>query len=275
VTTTGSTQTVTTGTGPIAITDNSTGVLTVNAAALAAGNTLTLTGSGPIAVTGLKGNLVASGDSGALSVTTGATTASNVAMGTGLTSVNAAAMTAGETLALTGADNATVSVGGNLAAGGETGSLTVTATGTAPHTIQTGSGNDSITATHGGDSIQAGGGGDTINVTGHSIADSFVYAATSDALNTTSGHDTITGFKATGSVHDLLDFSSLNSNLSVQGSLSENTVNPNSIAWLYLGGNAMVYVNDSSGSLATNSASLMEITLNNVTSGLSSTNFKA
>jgi hypothetical protein len=37
----------------------------------------------------------------------------------------------------------------------------------------------------------------------------------------------------------------------------------------------MVYVNDSSGSLATNSASLMEITLNNVTSGLSSTNFKA
>ena len=37
----------------------------------------------------------------------------------------------------------------------------------------------------------------------------------------------------------------------------------------------MVYVNDTSSALATTSASLMEITLNNVTSGLSPTNFKA
>ena len=44
VTTTGAAQTVTAGSGNISITDNSTGILTVNATALGSGSTLTLTG---------------------------------------------------------------------------------------------------------------------------------------------------------------------------------------------------------------------------------------
>ena len=217
VTTTGATQTVTTGSGNISIADDSTGVLTVNAAALAAGNTLTLTGAGAATVTGLKGNLVASGESGALNVTTSATPTLSIATGTGSTSIKAGAMTSGETLTLTGANNATVNVGGNLAAGSDTGALTVTAIGTGAHTIQTGGGADSITAAHGGDTIEGGGGGDTINVVGHTVADTFVYAATSDSLNASGANDTITGFKASGTFHDLLDFSSLNSGLADPG----------------------------------------------------------
>ncbi len=55
---------------------------------------------------------------------------------------------------------------GVLAAGSYTGKLTVTASGTAAHTITTGSGKDSITAANGGDTIHAGGGADAINVSG-------------------------------------------------------------------------------------------------------------
>jgi hypothetical protein len=48
--------------------------------------------------------------------------------------------------------------GGTLDASLDSGSLTVAATGTNAHTIQTGSGEDIIAATHGGDTIQGGGG---------------------------------------------------------------------------------------------------------------------
>jgi hypothetical protein len=178
-------------------------------------------------------------------------------------------------LTITGSDNETVSVGGNLSAGSETGALVVTATGTGAHNIQTGGGADTITAAHGGDTIQGDGGGDSIIVTGHSVADTFAYAATSDSLNTTGGHDTITGFTAASTIHDLLDFSSLNPSLNIQGALSGNTVNANSIAWLYLGGNAMAYVNDTGSALSTTDTSIMEITLAGVATGLSSQNFKA
>jgi Ca2+-binding RTX toxin-like protein len=99
---------------------------------------------------------------------------------------------------------------------GDTGALSVAATGSAPHTIPTGCGGDSITAFVGGDTIQ--GGGDSINIMGHSAADTFAYAATSDSFNNTTGHDTVTGFAASGSISDLLDFSRLNnSSLSIGG----------------------------------------------------------
>ena len=153
----------------------------------------------------------------------------------------------------------------------------MTATGSAPHTIQTGGGADSITAVVGGDTIQGGGGGDSINVVGHGAADAFAYAATSDSLNTTAGHDTIMGFAASGSISDLLDFSKLNNlSLSVGGSVaSGSTIAANTIDWVNLGASAMVYVNDTGGALASNSASLMEITLNGVAGSLSASNFKA
>ena len=53
------------------------------------------------------------------------------------------------------------------------------------------------------------------------------------------------------------------------------TVAANSIAWLYLGGNAMVYENNTASALATSNTSLMEITLAGVSSGLSASNIKA
>ena len=277
-------QTVTTGTGTTSITDQTTGLLTVDAN-VAAGQTLTLTGLGAVAVNGLVGNLSASNDSGALTLTT-AGAAQTVVTGSGpisiadgssgKLSVMAGALAAGQTLTLTGGGPVVVtSLQGGLAASGDSGAITVTAAGTAAHTIQVGGGKDSITATHGGDTIETGGGGDIVNVKGHVVADAFVYAAASDSLNTPSGHDTITGFLASGAVHDVLDFSSLDPNLSVQGSLSGTTVNAESIAWLYQGGGAMVYVNDTANALATSSANLMEITLSGVTSGLSGGNFKA
>ena len=135
----------------------------------------------------------------------------------------------------------------------------------------------SITAAVGGNTIQGGGGGDSINVLGHGAADAFAYATTSDSLNTTAGHDTITGFAASGSINDLLDFSKLNNlSLSVGGSVaSGSTIAANTIDWVNLGASAMVYVNDTSGALASKSASLMEITLNGVAGSSSASNFKA
>jgi hypothetical protein len=69
VTASGTGQTVTTGSGNISIAD-SKGALTVNAAALSVGNTLTLTGSAAKTVNGLQGNLVATG-AAPISVTAG------------------------------------------------------------------------------------------------------------------------------------------------------------------------------------------------------------
>jgi autotransporter passenger strand-loop-strand repeat protein len=279
VTATGTTaQTIATGSGNISIADSTTGSsVTVNGAALASTSTLNLTGSRPETVTNFSaGTINAAGLSGALNVTTGALTTGSIATGTGSNTITASAMTSG-TLTLTGANNATVSIGGTLNASRDKGSLAVTATGTNAHTLQTGSGNDSITATHGGDAIQGGGGGDTITVSGHSAADTFVYAATSDSLNTNGHSDKINGFAAGGPLNDLLDFHSLNPSLSIQGQLTGNTVNADSIAWLYSGGNAMVFINDTTGPLKTSTNSLMEMTLNGVSSGLSMTpniNFK-
>ncbi len=183
-------------------------------------------------------------------------------------------MTSG-TLTLTGAHAATVNVGGNLAAGADTGALNVAAIGSSLQAIQTGAGADTITAHTGGDTIRGGGGGDIISVVGHSAADSFVYATTSDSLNTATGHDTITGFAGSGSISDLLDFSQLgNSSLTVQGLVANGSkIAANTIAWVNFGATDMVYVNDTNSALASNSTSLMQIALNGVTGSLSAANF--
>jgi Ca2+-binding RTX toxin-like protein len=179
-------------------------------------------------------------------------------------------MTQGETLTLTGSHAATVAVGGNLAASAYTGKLTVTASasGTASQAITTGSGADSITAANGADTITAGAGADTINVSGHTLADTFVYHAVGDSPNTSSGHDTITGFLAgtgTSAINDTLDFSAiLGPTYSVQALGSTSTqVNPDSIAWLFnsSANQTLAYVNATGGALSQTSNKLMEVAL--------------
>jgi hypothetical protein len=277
VTATGATaQNITTGSGAMSIADSAAGSsVVVDATALGTGTLLTLSGSAAKTVNNLTGNVAASG-AGALNITTGAAAASSITTGTGSNTINASAMTAGETLTLNGSAAATLTVGGNLAASSDTGALNVTTADTGPHTIQTGSGKDTITALGGGDTIQGGGGGDAINVLGHTVADTFTYAATSDSLNTSTGHDTITGFTVGGSAHDLLNFSALNSGLSFEGPVvSGGIVNADSIAFLYSGGSAMVYVNNTASSVTTTNANLMEMTLAGVSSGLSNSHFVA
>src|SRR4029077_6983348 len=257
---------VTIGNGATSITDNNTGTLNVNAGALAAAALLTLSGSEKFAVTGLQGHLAATDVTGTLNVTAAAASALSIATGGGTDTITASAMTQGETLALTGSHAATVAVGGNLAAGAYTGKLTVTASGTAPHAITTGTGADSITAAHGADTITAGAAADTINVSGHTLADSFVYNVMSDSPR--SGHDTITGFLAgtgTGAINDTLDFSAiLGPTYSVQALGSTSTkVNPDSIAWMYSSSanQTLVYVNATAGALSQTSNQLMEVAL--------------
>ena len=271
--------TVTTKTTSLTIGTGS-GQTTVNAN-LVAGQTLTLTGSGGATVNTLAGNLTATSESGPLSVTTSGaaqtvttgTGSISIADGsTGLLTINAAALAPASALTLTGSGAVTVTgLRGGLNASGDSGALTVTATGTAPQTIVAGSGKDTITAAQGGDTIEAGAGADTFNVTGHTVTDSFLYASATDSLNTGTANDTITGFKVGGSLNDLLNFSTLNPSLAIEGTISAGVVNADSIGWLYSGGNAMVYVNDTSMALATSSASLMEISLKGLSSGLSGT----
>jgi hypothetical protein len=259
---------VATGNGATSITDSNTGTLNVNAGALAAAALLTLSGSEKFTVTGLQGNLAATNVTAALNVTTAAASALSIATGGGTDTITASAMTQGETLALTGSHAATVTVGGNLAASAYTGKLTVTVSGTAPQAITTGSGADSITAANGADTITAGAGADTINVSGHALADSFAYTAVSDSRNTSSGHDTITGFLAgtgTGAINDTLDFSAiLGPTYSVQALGSTSTkVNPDSIAWIYssTANQTLAYVNATGGALSQTSNQLMEVIL--------------
>jgi hypothetical protein len=247
----------------------------VDATALG-GSTLTLTGSRPETVNNFSsGTINATGLSGALSVTTGAAAALSIATGASTSSIiNASAMTSSETLTLTGAHAATVSVGGDLVARSDTGALNVTAAGASSHMLQTGGGADTISASVGNNTVEGGGAGDNINVLGHSAPDTFVYAATDDSLNTAAGHDTIVGFAASS---DLLDFSALHTGnplLHVGGQVASGSmIAANTIDWVNLGGSTMVYANDTNAALASNSASLMEIALNG-TASLMASNIK-
>ena len=129
--------TINVGAGDTSVSDVNTGKLTLNAAGLGPGHTLTLADSTTDTVTNLTGNLSATGDSAALTVTatggtalaiaTGSASASitdNVVAGGGLT-VDAAAMAAANTLTLKGsAPETVINLAGNIAAGSLTGALT-------------------------------------------------------------------------------------------------------------------------------------------------------
>ena len=128
-----------------------TGMNTINAGAMT--GTLTLTGSNGATVSAMGGNLNASTNSGTISVTTTGA-AQSVTTGSGATTindtstanlkVNATALAAASTLTLSGAGTATVTdLKGSLDATGDSGTISVTATGTA-QTVTTGSGNMSI-----------------------------------------------------------------------------------------------------------------------------------
>jgi hypothetical protein len=268
-----SAQSVTTGSNTISIADSTAGgSVAVDATMLASGKTLTLTGSDAETVTHLVGNLAASALSGALNATTG-TGSLSIATGTGTNAINAGALGNGNTLTLTGSRATTISaLSGNLAAGTYSGGLNVTASGTAPHSITTGSGNDTITdtATHGGDTIIGGLGADQINVSGHTLAaDTFKYQSVMDSLNTATGHDTITGFSAggKGTVNDILDFSSIISPTifkSIQTlSSPNNSVKADSIGWMYNSttNQTLVFANPTSSALPQTSSQLMEVVL--------------
>ncbi len=246
---------------------------------------MTLSGRGAATVTALRGNLIATGESGSLkvattgyaqTVTTGSGDAAIVNGSKSLT-INAAAQGQGRTLTLSGAGPVTVTgLQGNLDATGDSGAISLTLAGHGPQTIRTGSGPTSVVATGGADTFAVNGGGDSFMIAGHATADSFAFAKTSASPNTSQGRTTIAGFSADGSVRDLLDFSHLDPRLAIEGPVSSaSMVAADSIAWLYSGKDAMVYVNDTNSALALNSSSLMEITLTGVSHGLSATNFVA
>ncbi|MDI9847308.1 Ig-like domain-containing protein [Rhodoblastus sp. 17X3] len=253
------------GNGATSVNDGNAGTLTVNAAAMGMNIALTLVGSANFVVTGLRSNLAATAVSGGLNVTTGVVAALSIATGSGANTINAGAMTQGEILTLTGGA-AAVTIGGDLAAGSDSGALKVTAAGTGRHVITTGGGNDTIVALQGDDTIAAGGGADAMNVLGHTVADTFVYRAPGDS--TPAGYDTIAGFSATGqhgSVNDLLDFSQIAGVTGVYGGLSSASqlVPAHDVAWLYdpHSNQTLVFANATSGALSQTSASLLAVDL--------------
>ena len=147
--------TINIGAGNTSVIDVNTGKLTLNAAGLGAGATLTLADLTTDTVTNLTGNLSATGDSAVLTVTVTGGTALNIATGSAAASItdnasggsvtlDAAAMAAANTLALKGsAPETVINLAGNIAAGSLTGALTVTTTG-ATQTVTTGSGPTSV-----------------------------------------------------------------------------------------------------------------------------------
>jgi Ca2+-binding RTX toxin-like protein len=153
--------------------------------------------------------------------------------------------------------------------------------------IMGGNGNDSVSA--GADAnVTLGNGNDTITVGDNSTLkvgngnDTMTFG-TSDAVTVGSGQDTfiytelggndsIAGFLAG---QDSLDFSQINPHLSVPNApLSGNMVAPDSLAWVYQGNKAIIYINDTDSILASGSLLLTEVTLTGVSSGLSAHNFK-
>jgi CRISPR-associated endonuclease Cas1 len=143
--------------------------------------------------------------------------------------------------------------------------------------ITLGNGNDTITA---GDNsiLKVGSGTDTITVGDNSTlkvgnGNDTMTLGPSDAVTVGTGQDTliytelggnnsIAGF-LTGK--DSLDFSQINPQLSVPNApLSGNMVAPDSLAWVYQGKNAMIYINDTDNTLASSSLLLTEVTLTGV-----------
>ena len=152
---------ITTGSSTTSITGTAgNDTVTVNATTLNDGTTLTLIGPADFTVTGLQGDLVASGVTGALNVTTVdvATGLSITTGGGGGNTINATALTDSHALTLIGSDGATVSLtSGDLLAGTYSGTLTVNVVtnglGTDTVSITTGTSTTSITAADAGDAI--------------------------------------------------------------------------------------------------------------------------
>jgi len=213
-------------------------------------------------VSGLVGDIAAGSLTGALTVTTGDAADNTISVTTGsaatsisasgasdTVTVNATALTA-NTLTLTGSAAATVTLGsgGGLAAGTDTGNLTVTG-GSAANTITVGSGTNTITG---------GGGADVL--TGGSGVDHFVFNATADS--TVAVHDSINNF-----VHgtDIVDTSAIAGITTVQGLIAGATqVAAHSIAWIQSGADTIVYAN-STGAAENQAAADMEIILKSIT----------
>ena len=147
--------TINVGAGDTSVSDVNTGKLTLNAAGLGVGATLTLADSTTDTITNLTWNLSAAGDSAALTVTATVATALNIVTGSAAASitdndlggsviVDAAAMSAANILTLKGlAPETVINLAGNIAAGSLTGALTVATTG-ATQTVTTGSSPTSV-----------------------------------------------------------------------------------------------------------------------------------
>jgi Ca2+-binding RTX toxin-like protein len=147
--------------------------------------------------------------------------------------------------------------GGSLAAGADTGNLTVTG-GSANNTITTGSGNDTIKGGAGADLLTGGAG-----------SDHFVFAATSDS--TVASHDRITDF-----VHsvDIIDTSAITALTTIGGLITGSAqVAANSIVWIQSGADTIVYANTSSVAKSQGSADMEIVLTNVVASTLTSTDF--
>ncbi|WP_425452570.1 beta strand repeat-containing protein, partial [Sphingorhabdus wooponensis] len=132
---------VTTGDAPTITIDTGTGDTTVENSAMSDGNVLTLTGAADTTVSTTVANIVATGLTGTLDVTTGNAPTITIDTGTGVTTVENSAMSDGTELTLTGAADTTVTTTvADIDATGLAGTLDVT-TGNAPTiTIDTGTG---------------------------------------------------------------------------------------------------------------------------------------
>jgi len=191
--------TITTSTGIQTIAG--TGIIAINAAAMPT-EAMNLSGTGAFTVTGWASTgTLTDASTSAISVTLAARATGTLALGADTTGTDAVVGTAlldAQVVTMTGANDATVSLGlGDLSAATYTGVMTVTAGGadaTGTNVIATGTANDTITAGGGVDNITGGAGDDTIILTETvSAADTVVFA---DTL-ANNGVDTITAFATT------------------------------------------------------------------------------
>ena len=80
-----------------------------------------------------------------------------------------------------------------------------------------------------------------------------------DSVNSTTGHDTITGSRPAVRSTTSSDFSALNGGLNLEGTVAAGGTVTRTPSPMYSGGGAMVYVNDTTSGLSTTNATLMEI----------------
>ena len=239
--------------------------MTTNATALANNTALTLTGSAAEVVTGLVGDIAAGSLTGALTVTTGDAADNGISITTGsaatsitdsfntdTVTVNATALTA-NTLTLSGSAAATVTLGtgGNLAAGTDTGNLTVTG-GSGANTITAGSGNNTINGGGGADVLTGGAGSTTLSLLRPQTRrwQATIRLTILFMAPTLSTRRPLLGITA------------------VQGLIAGATqVAAHSIAWIQSGADTIVYANNT-GAAENQAAADMAITLKSITASV-------